>query len=66
MASNFENIPPRDGDRMLVECRGDGPSGGRLVRYPPPVEVPDRGGVYVLVDDGPPEDWYYDWVASDS
>ena len=65
MASNFDNIPPRDGDRMIVECRGDGPSNGRLVRSPPPLEIEDRGGLYVLVDAGPPEDWYYDWLAYD-
>jgi hypothetical protein len=50
-----------DGDRMLIPCDG-GPSNSRLVRYPPPLEIEERDGVYVLVDDGPPESWRYDFV----
>ena len=50
-----------DGERMLIPCRG-GPSISRLVRYPPPLEIEVRGGTYVLVDDGPPELWCYDFV----
>jgi hypothetical protein len=50
-----------DGERMLIRCRG-GPSQRRLVRYPPPLEVTEHGGMYVLVDDGPPEEWWYDFV----
>jgi hypothetical protein len=46
---------------MLLACDG-GPSMSRLVHWPPPVEIPDRGGMYVLVDDGPPEAWRYEWV----
>ena len=46
---------------MLLPCSG-GPSMSRLVRYPPPVEITEVGGVYVLVDDGPPERWRYDFV----
>jgi hypothetical protein len=51
----------QDGDRMLVPCNG-GPSISRLVRYPPPLEIEERGGVYVLVDDGPPELWRYEFI----
>ena len=51
---------------MLIGCQGGGPSFSRLVYYPPPLEIPERGGVYVLVDDGPPGEWRYDWVADDS
>ena len=50
-----------DGERMLIRCEG-GPSQGRLVRYPPPVEIEERTGVYVLVDDGSPESWWYEFV----
>ena len=49
------------GDRMLLRCEG-GPGRSRLVHYPPPVERPEPGGTYVLVDDGPPEQWWYEWV----
>ena len=55
-----------DGDRMLIGCQGGGPSFTRLVHYPPPLEIPERGGMYVLCDDGPPGEWRYDWVADDS
>jgi hypothetical protein len=51
-----------DGERMLVPC-GGGPSISRLVRFPPPLEIAVQGGVYVLVDEGPPERWRYDFVA---
>jgi hypothetical protein len=46
------------GERMLIRCEG-GPSASRLVRFPPPVEVDERDGVYVLDDDGPIEEWRY-------
>ena len=49
------------GDRMLICCNG-GPSLSRLVLYPPPLEIEACDGVYVLVDDGPPELWRYDFV----
>ena len=53
------------GERMLIRCEG-GPSQSRLVRYPPPVEIEERGGLYVLVDDGPPHAWWYDFVPDES
>jgi len=49
------------GDRMLVRCDG-GPSASRLVKFPPPLEIPEKSGLYVLVDDGPVEDWFYVFV----
>ena len=52
---------PEEGDRMLVPCTG-GPSISRLVRFPPPLEVAAEGGLYVLVDEGPPEAWSYEFV----
>ena len=49
------------GERMFIPCEG-GPSTSRLVRFPPPVEVEEHDGVYVLIDDGPPEQWKYLFV----
>ena len=49
------------GERMLIRCDG-GPSQSRLVRYPPPLEVEETEGLYVLVDDGPPDQWWYQFV----
>lgn len=53
------------GERMLIACDG-GPSTSRLVRYPPPVEIEEHGGTYILVDDGLPEGWRYDFVPRGS
>jgi hypothetical protein len=50
------------GERMLIWCEG-GPSPGRAVHFPPPLEIDVAGGRYVLVDDGPPEDWHYAFVS---
>ena len=52
------------GDRMLVPCR-NGPGISRLVFYPPPLEIEERDGTYVLVDDGPPESWTYEFVPNE-
>lgn len=51
-----------NGDRMLIWCEG-GPSLGRAVHFPPSLEVAVDGGMYVLVDDGPPEAWHYTFVS---
>jgi hypothetical protein len=32
--------------------------------FPPPYEIEVDGGLYVLVDDGPPEHWRYEFVAA--
>lgn len=50
------------GDRMWIRCEG-GPSNSRLARFPPPLEVVEREGLYVLVDDGDPADWFYLFVV---
>lgn len=50
---------------MLIGCAG-GPSNSRLVRWPPPLEIPDRGGLYVLQDDGAVVDWCYVWVPHEA
>lgn len=57
-----ENRWMKEGERMLLWCRG-GPSLGRATNYPPPVEIEVEGGVYVLIDDGPPEEWHYAYVS---
>ena len=49
------------GERMLIWCEG-GPSLGRAVHFPPPLEIAVEGGMYVLVDDGPPHNWHYAFV----
>jgi hypothetical protein len=50
-----------EGERMLIPCEG-GPSISRLERFPPAFEIPVEDGLYVLVDDGPPERWRYEFV----
>lgn len=52
---------PEPGERMLLPCDG-GPSMSRLVHWPAPLEIAERGGLYVLQDDGPVEEWRYLWV----
>ncbi len=49
------------GERMLLWCVG-GPNLGRATHYPPPLEIEAEGGIYVLVDDGPPEEWHYAFI----
>jgi hypothetical protein len=49
------------GDRFLVLCEG-GPSTSRLEAFPPRLEVQEHDGVYVLVDDGPRDEWRYVFV----
>ena len=59
-----EPCVPDPGERLLLACDG-GPSQSRLVVWPPPVEIVDRGGMYVLVDDGDDvTTWSYHWVPS--
>ena len=51
-----------NGDRMLIWSEG-GPSLGRAVHVPPPLEIAVDGGMYVLVDDRPPEAWHKEFVS---
>ena len=53
---------PEPGERLLIACEG-GPSQSRLVHHPPPLEIVERGGIYVLDDDGPVETWRYVFVS---
>ena len=54
----------REGDRFFVPCEG-GPSTSRVETYPPRLEVPEKDGVYVLVDDGPRDVWRYVFMPSE-
>ena len=54
----------RPGDRLFLPCEG-GPSQYRLEHFPPRVEIEERGGIYVLVDEGEPSDWRYLFVPDD-
>lgn len=48
---------------MLPWCEG-GPAIGRRVEFPPPAELDAAGGSYVLVDDGEPPTWRYEFVPA--
>jgi hypothetical protein len=58
-----------DGDRMLIACIG-GPTAWRAATFPLPFEIEVDGvsldGVYVLVEDGPVEEWSYQFVAQEA
>jgi len=54
--------PVEPGERLFILCEG-GPCATRLVKYPPPLEVVEREGLYVLVDDGAVDDWRYVFVS---
>jgi hypothetical protein len=51
------------GERFFVLCVG-GPSESRLETFPPPLEMNERGGTYVLEDDGPRVEWRYRFVPN--
>jgi hypothetical protein len=48
---------------MFIRCQG-GPCISRLETFPPRLEIQEKGGLYVLVDDGPLEAWTYQFVAA--
>jgi hypothetical protein len=56
-----DDVVLRPGDRFFVLCDG-GPCTSRLETYPPRVEIEERDGMYVLVDDGLRADWHYLFV----
>ena len=62
MGSSDDAYELEPGDRMLIPCDG-GPSRLRLVTFPPPLEIDEPGGTYVLVDDGLPQEWTYQFVV---
>ncbi len=53
-----EAVTLQPGDRFFIPCEG-GPSTSRLEAFPPRLEVEEREGAYVLVDDGPRDEWRY-------
>jgi hypothetical protein len=50
------------GERMMIRCVG-GPSAWRVASYPPSGEFEVADGLYVLIDDGPPDQWAYEFVS---
>lgn len=56
-----EDVVLAAGDRLFVACEG-GPSTSRLEVFPPQLEVEERDGVYVLMDEGPRHRWRYVFV----
>jgi hypothetical protein len=54
----------RPSDRMFVQCEG-GPCLSRLEHFPPQLEIAERGGMYVLIDEGQPSDWRYLFVPNE-
>jgi hypothetical protein len=59
--SQLDSGEVRVGQQLLIRCQG-GPSYSRLETFPPPLEVEERGGLYVLDDDGPVHRWRYEFV----
>jgi hypothetical protein len=49
------------GTRLFVPCDG-GPCQSRLEAFPPRLEIDEREGMYVLVDDGPVDEWRYVYI----
>jgi hypothetical protein len=60
-----ETVTLQPGDRFFIRCEG-GPSTSRLEAFPPRLEVEEHDGVYVLVDDGPRDQWRYLFVSRKS
>jgi hypothetical protein len=58
-----EAVVLKDSDRFLVMCDG-GPCISRLEVYPPRLEIEEHDGIYVLVDDGPRDEWVYVFVPN--
>ena len=54
----FGTDPMRAGDRLFIRCTG-GPCLSRLEMFPPRLEIEERSGSSVLVDDGPLHEWSY-------
>lgn len=57
------DTPLQRGDRMFIRCEG-GPCISRLEEFPPRIEIQEKGGLYVLVDEGPLESWMYRFVTT--
>jgi hypothetical protein len=48
---------------MFIRTVG-GPCLSRLEAFPTQIEIPEKSGICLLVDDGPPEAWAHEFVAS--
>lgn len=59
----FGAEPMRPGDRLFIRCDG-GPCISRLEIFPPRIEIEERGGSYVLVDEGHLHSWSYFFVPT--
>jgi hypothetical protein len=53
------------GDRLFIPCE-NGPAATRLETFPPRLEIEERDGMYVLIDDGPRDDWRYQFVPREA
>ena len=53
----------RAGELVLIRCL-DGPRRAMFETFPPRLEIPHHGGVYVLEDDGPVDRWTYRFVTA--
>ena len=60
-----EAVVLEPGDRLFVGCEG-GPCASRLETFPPRLEIEERTGTYVLVDDGPRSDWRYLFIPREA
>jgi MOSC domain-containing protein YiiM len=54
----------RAGDRIFVQCER-GPCTSRLETFPPRLEIEEKGGLYVLLDQRPIDDWKYQFLPND-
>ena len=54
----------RAGDRIFVQCDG-GHCTSRLETFPPRLEIEEKGGLYVLLDEGPIVNWKYQFLPHD-
>jgi hypothetical protein len=59
----LRDTPLQRGDRMFIRTVG-GPCLSRLEAFPTQIEIPEKSGICLLVDDGPPEAWAHEFVAS--
>jgi len=54
----------RPGDRVFIQCDG-GPCLSRLEYVPPQLEIEERGGTYILIDEGEMYEWRYLFVPNE-
>jgi hypothetical protein len=59
--SSLRDATRRGGDRVFIRCVG-GPCLSRLETFPPRLEIQEKTGLYVLVNEGPLDAWSYQFV----